>query len=185
MNREKIKNFVMPFYNSSSRFFHNWNHIKDGLKYSDILNDEQYIAWLFHDIIYLPGFSDNENSSAKYLSEYINSEQIGINSEVAIQIILDTKNHIATFPESQIIQDIDMLCMAYEYTDFVLSRENVAKEYIPFYGKEKVEEGIIHFLESIQNKKIYHSTEFVNLNKKAQENINEYISQFKKNIFDK
>ena len=178
MNREDIKRFALPFYNSSTRFFHNWSHIQDGLSYEHLMNNEQYIAWLFHDIIYLAGFSENEEASAKYLENYILSNDLNVDHKIACQIILDTKNHKTDNYHSQIVQDIDMLCFSHDYNDFVLSRINIAKEYIPFYGEGKVNFGIIDFLKSIKNEKIYLTDDFKHLNDKAYCNIEQYIKEY-------
>lgn len=184
MNKTTMIEFVKPFYNSQSRFFHNWNHIEDGLNYQELFTNEQYAAWLFHDIVYLPGFSDNEKVSADYLAQYLRNNQSGIDIEVAIQIIMDTKDHAPTIKESSLLLDIDMLCFSFDYGIFALSRELVIQEYVGFFSKEEVLKGVYSFIEKMRGKEIYKTEKFLQFNDKAQENIERYLIENKIFNFD-
>lgn len=176
IDREKIKNFVYPFYCCPSRFFHNWDHILSAQSYFDIMSDEQYIAWMFHDIIYLPGSQNNEKNSADYLSTYININNLNIDNNIAYQIVLDTKEHISTIKESLFILDIDMLCLSFEYEDFYKSRMDVVKEYSSLFGYNETIHGTKDFLRKLLGQDIYFHENFKNRNTIVEKNILKYIN---------
>jgi len=182
MNKTTMIEFTKPFYNSQSRFFHNWNHIEDGLNYQYLFTNEQYAAWLFHDIVYLPGFSYNEKVSADYLAEYLRKTPSNIDIEVAVQIIMDTKEHVSTIKESSLVLDIDMLCFSFDYEVFALSRELVTQEYVGFFSKEEVLKGVYHFIDNMRGREIYKTENFLQYNEKAQKNIERYLIEHKKNL---
>lgn len=71
-------NLIKPYYNQPWRVYHDWSHIEQGLqvykkyfknfaeqKYSSQECDVIILAWLLHDVVYLPGSPYNEDSSAR------------------------------------------------------------------------------------------------------------------------
>lgn len=176
INREKIICFVEQFYNHPGRYFHNFKHILSAEKYFNEMSDEQYVAWLFHDIIYIPGNNDNEEESEKFFQEYILWNDLNVDYNIVSKIILDTKLHKATIPESNFVLDIDMLCMSLPYEEFVFSREEVVKEYAPVFGEKETREGVKNFMIELIGKNIYTTDKFLSKNELAQNNIKRYIS---------
>lgn len=176
IDRKKIIKFVEPFYNNQSRYFHNFDHILSAEKYFDEMTDEQYVAWLFHDIIYIPGENDNEEKSEQFFQEYILWNDLNVNSEIVSQIILDTKLHKPTIEESAFVLDIDMLCLSLPYNEFLSSREDVIKEYSPVLGEKVTRNGVKFFMRDLIDKKIYYTEEFFHRNELAQKNIENYLS---------
>ena len=168
--------FIKPFYEAEFRYFHNFAHILSGLDFFDNMTNEQFIAWMFHDIIYLPGSPDNEKNSADYACLYIRLNNLKVDEKIVYQIILDTKLHIATIKESQLILDIDMLCFSLLYQEFYKSRANVFKEYEPLYGKEDTIVGMKNFLDKI-DKIIYSHNSFLHLNELAVLHIENFLNE--------
>lgn len=175
INRNEIANFVKPFYMGATRFFHNWDHILSGKKYFDKMSDEQYVAWMFHDIVYLPGSSENEKNSAEYFLFYSKQKSLNIDNNIVYQIIMDTKTHIATIKEAFFILDIDMLCFSLKYEDFYESRMQVIQEFSPLFGKSETEKGVYNFLKDFYGKKTYYHSDFEHLNGIVNDNIKKYL----------
>lgn len=175
IDRDEIANFVKPFYIGETRFFHNWDHILSGKPYFNKMSDEQYIAWMFHDIVYLPGSGENEKNSADYFMFYSKQKSLNINNDVVYQIILDTKTHIATIKEAIYILDIDMLCFSLNYDDFYESRVQVIQEFSPLFGKSETEKGVYNFLNDFYGKKTYNHEDFIHLNHAVNVNIKKYL----------
>lgn len=173
---KNIKDFVKPFYIGESRKFHNWAHIKSAFDVWEKLNIDQKIAWLFHDIVYLPGSNENEQQSANFMEKYMNENYPEINTTKIKNIILDTKSHVATTTDSIVLMDIDMFSLALPYGKFLELRKLAFSEYESFYSTEKTAKGTIDFCNEILSKdKIFISNDFNYLNEKARRNLNSYL----------
>lgn len=93
--------------------YHNWNHILYGLRFARSIQDiefewniEQQLAWLFHDVVYVPGATDNEENSV-HLMELMLMDYNNIDTVAIANIIMDTKTHYPTNPLSKSIIDVD------------------------------------------------------------------------------
>lgn len=173
--------YITPFYDAEYRRFHNMVHINSGLNVLSNLNlsitDEQYIAWLFHDIIYFPGYDKNEEMSAQYMSDFCKTHNLNINIDLAYQIIMDTKLHKPTCEQSKIVLDMDMYTLGQpSYNDFQDDRINVIFEYERFCGgTNKAEAGVLDFLKNIQGEKIFCTDEFQQFQPCFENNAQQYI----------
>ena len=176
VDRKKIIKFVETFYNDESRHFHNFTHILSAKDFFEKMTDEQYVAWLFHDIVYIPGRNDNEEKSEEFFQEYILWNDLNVNPKIVSQIILDTKLHKPTIEESAFVLDIDMLCLSLPYNEFLSSREEVIKEYSSVFGENVTKNGVKFFMRDLIDKKIYYTEEFFYRNELAQKNIEKYLS---------
>lgn len=162
--------YVKPFYNQKDRFFHNFMHIAKGLiqiasikRSGDpiFLSDEQFIAWLFHDIVYLPTSNKNEEISADVMRDFCEEYNLNIDVDIAYQIIIDTKKHQPSFSQSEIVLDMDMSCLGPQsYMDFVKERHLVIQEYAQYFGEEKSKKGVVDFLKNIKDNNIFHTAYF-------------------------
>lgn len=176
-----IYSYITPFYDAEYRRFHNMVHINSGLNVLSNLNlsitDEQYIAWLFHDIIYFPGYDKNEEMSAQYMSDFCKTHNLNINIDLAYQIIIDTKLHKPTCEQSKIVLDMDMYTLGQpSYNDFQDDRINVIFEYERFCGgTNKAEAGVLDFLKNIQGEKIFGTDEFQQFQPCFENNAQQYI----------
>jgi predicted metal-dependent HD superfamily phosphohydrolase len=170
-------------YSSSNRFYHNLGHIKSMLlevkKFQNEINDYDSVLFAiwFHDIIYEPNNTDNEEKSAECSRAFLNNldyEKNRINK--VIDLILRTKDHsnqiLNEDLDAQIFLDCDIIIFASERKDYLNYAKSVRNEYssIPdtIYHK-----GRINVLESFLNKNyIFRNKSFQKLyEKKARKNV--------------
>jgi predicted metal-dependent HD superfamily phosphohydrolase len=156
-------NILLTMWNESHRSYHTQNHLLDLIdqinEQKSKLNQVQYekliLCALFHDIVYDPKKSDNEEKSANFFIECCQDKS---NSDVleVKQMILDTKTHEATTNLSESFNYYDMSIVERDF-DQLLEWENGIHEEFKAYG-EAYKEGRLKFLESILDK-YPHNTE--------------------------
>lgn len=185
---KNISNIIKPIYQSNNVFFHDYSHIEYGLEMMNKLpsnikvNDNQLIAWLFHDIVYDVSSKTNEEDSAKFFLSFYNDnttlfEKFDLDLNHVSNIILDTKNHTSFHSDqSPLILDIDMSCLSGDYEVFKKGRENVLKEYSMVYDEKSLLEGTLSFLNYFKDNKIFITDYFIeNHELNAHENISLYL----------
>jgi predicted metal-dependent HD superfamily phosphohydrolase len=166
LNKWNIKcdvNTLLSMWNESHRAYHTLNHLNDVIdqinesksKYSDKEYEKLMLTALFHDCVYDPMRSDNEEKSADFFMECCSDKS---NSDVleVRQMILDTKTHEATTNLSESFNHYDMSIVERDF-DQLLEWENGIHEEFKAYG-EAYKEGRLKFLESILDK-YPHNTE--------------------------
>lgn len=119
---------VHGYYDQPHRHYHGWNHIVQGAelglelskKFQEFeLTNTQQLAWLFHDIIYVPQTGQNpllpvmpganESLSTQLcLSMQGDFPDVLINTNFLRTIIMDTSGHFADIEDSYPILDIDL-----------------------------------------------------------------------------
>jgi predicted metal-dependent HD superfamily phosphohydrolase len=108
---------VLRCYDEPHRCYHDRRHLREifdeVLRHELPLAPEQALALLFHDAIYVPGAArgSNELMSAQLLrvyGEHIDSRRL----EAAAAIIVDTTEHCARTPLSELVLDLDLLRLA-------------------------------------------------------------------------
>ena len=167
LNKWNIKcdvNTLLSMWNESHRHYHNLNHLNDVIdqinesksKYSDKEYEKLMLTALFHDCVYDPMKSDNEEKSADFFMECCSDKS---NSDIldVKQIILDTKTHNSTTPLSESFNKFDMSIVERDFSE-LLEWENGIHEEFSVYPKEQYKEGRIKFLESLLDK-YTHNTE--------------------------
>lgn len=183
----KYLKMVKNNYSEPHRIFHNWSHIESGLKLlKDIPNIslEQKISWLYHDVIY--DIKSNKNEELSSLKAIDDIKQQKDNNKIDVNIVSiiinDTKSHIPSIKESEIILDIDMSSLAIKnYEDFVRLRILAASEYSVF-GKDLVIQGTKKFIsELLSQNKIFYSENFSYMNEIAFNNLKKYYNEFEEN----
>lgn len=181
--KKELFNYLLetakPYYVNEKRFYHNYDHIIEMLNFDSniILNDSQILAIICHDIVYDTNRKDNEEQSVilmKKLFSHLFENEIIEKSSV---IIRDTINHNPTIEDSKIVLDLDMMRLAFDYDVFIKHNDNVRKEYSQ-YNDEQWDFGRKQFLNTLLNKKIFHSEYFINkdYNNKLQKNIKKFLS---------
>ncbi len=137
---------VLYNYDEPHRFYHNIEHILTMLnkaKERNILSDELYLAIVFHDIIYNPRASNNEEKSAELFYSYIQNDSVK-------QAILDTKHHR---PNTDSLLSIDLCMLDLEivhsgFEEFIQFEHKIFKEY-QFVDYNTYKEKRIEVLESL------------------------------------
>ena len=122
------------------------------------LTDEQYIAIWFHDFIYWPQSQVNEEMSAQYCVEFLqdhpsfNNYIVEISSSTVARIITDTKDHIATHPQSGLVIDLDLAGLADPFFKYMETGKLIREEY-SHLSDEQWAEGRIKFINKFLGRK--------------------------------
>jgi len=127
-------------YAEPHRHYHTWNHLEQMGEHARTLNldhlDEVVLAILFHDAVYDPRATDNEQRSADLMRTMMNEHASPEVLDKAETLILATANH--RVPEgipSDLAEtcacflDMDLAIFAAYEPDFVAYDEAIRKEY--------------------------------------------------------
>ena len=128
---------VVAYWNGPGRFYHSLSHLddllrqireKEGLSAVDV--DKLTLAAIFHDIIYDPQASDNEEKSAELLLKHCSY----VNDDIqdVVTIILDTQTHKPSSALSAMFSAMDMDIMNRSLDELLVWEEGIRKEYQPF-----------------------------------------------------
>ena len=140
-----IDSVLIRFYNSNARHYHGMRHILDCLStfrhcgnISVCYEELEFAIW-FHDLIYVPGRSDNELNSAtiaKAMADCLGLPQcFGHRVE---RLIICTEYHIPdlTFPDTALMIDIDNNILGESKQEYDKYAEGIRKEFEPVVGHE-------------------------------------------------
>lgn len=185
---------IKPYYLEKHRHFHTWEHIQSGLNLIEELkeqytfSDSQIIAWLFHDIVYVPHNKKNEFDSVKVFKSFYKNGDLKIfdvDELIVERIILDTIDHKPSIEESKIILDIDMSSLVLNWNKFLELRLKVLDEYSPYYSKINLKNGTLKFIDNlIKEKKFFFQTEIFSskYEKNLEFNLINYRKYIEKNL---
>jgi pantetheine-phosphate adenylyltransferase len=130
---------VRRMWNGPGRFYHSERHLDDLLQQiaaqSNTERDKLTLAAIFHDIIYEPERSDNEERSALFLEAHCTRDVSDI-----VQIIRDTATHQPSTPLSAIFNAMDMDILNRSWPELQAWEDGIYLEYSPHVGdayKEK------------------------------------------------
>lgn len=158
LNKWNIKcdiNTVLSMWNESHRHYHSLDHLNDLINqinegksnFSEKEYEKLLIASIFHDIVYDPMKSDNEEKSAEFFMnccvEKSNPDILDVN-----QMILDTKTHKANTKLSESFNNYDMNIVERDFDQLLGWEKGIYEEY-KGHGKEAYKSGRIKFLESL------------------------------------
>ena len=129
--------YIETFYNAPGRYYHNMDHLDEVLccleeyKSDGIFTDREYhihiITAIYHDIIYNPKATDNEEKSAEFVKHCTCSEDI---KRAAYSLILFTKYN--RNPENDLEEDFmcaDMCVFEKSFTKILEFEKKIQKEY--------------------------------------------------------
>lgn len=181
MNTKEISDYVnieesiiidiKHYYDEPHRSYHSWNHITQGIKdfkYIEkekifIIEQSMKIAWLFHDIVYLP-FNINSDLSNEELSlrtlEFYNSTKMFLPLDLieeSKKLIKATEKHISFDEKSAIFLDVDMAYLGADYDIFLNVRKKVREEYSNYSDNDFAKGTINFYLSMLRKDKIYQS----------------------------
>ncbi|MEM9773993.1 MAG: N-methyl-D-aspartate receptor NMDAR2C subunit [Chloroflexota bacterium] len=134
---EIVWNLLDDCYSESIRGYHNWNHIADCFIQFDeaahLANNRTQLelALFYHDVIYDPKGSGNEEASAEFAAETLSRAGFP-DSEIAIvhQLILDTKHQVE--PKSfdgRLLVDVDLSILGADPARFDQYETDIRQEY--------------------------------------------------------
>jgi len=131
---------IESFYKSSDRYYHNLDHIgymlSKAVKFKKVVNDYNSILFAiwFHDVIYDPKKSDNEEMSSEFAEEFLKKINFDIGKIKNIKnLILKTKNHSIIDSnedfDTKFFLDLDLLIFGVKKKKYRKYTENIRKEY--------------------------------------------------------
>jgi pantetheine-phosphate adenylyltransferase len=178
--QDDVYYFIEPYYNERHRKFHTMDHIKSMFKYYEDrglpISNEVFLAICFHDIVYDPMRTDNEEKSFEVFEKYYKTTPIfenGLNIAMIENLILSTKDHFNVLENCGIetrnflIADLNILYSAdigvlieyenqifFEYQKYPIEcyLENRLKFLWKFYVENQVSL-IIELISYVKNKK--------------------------------
>ena len=123
-------------YAEPHRAYHTWHHIEDMLgrfaAIADGLRDRETfeLAILFHDAVYDPKASDNEEQSAILMRERLAGRMAPAALDAIEALIMATKTHQpGVHPDAPYLIDIDLAILGAEPADFDAYDAAIRKEY--------------------------------------------------------
>lgn len=147
---------ILSMWNESHRSYHTLNHLNDLInqinedksKYTEKEYEKLIIASLFHDCVYEPSESNNEEKSAEF---FINCCIDKSNSDIQEikQMILDTKTHKASTRLSESFNNYDMNIVERDFNQLLEWEMGISEEY---KNNDSYKEGRLKFLESLLDK---------------------------------
>jgi len=154
-------NTVLAMWNEAHRSYHNLNHLNDLISqinenksnFSEKEYEKLMLVAIFHDIVYDPSSSTNEEDSANFLME-CSVDKNNIDILDVEKMILDTKTHTSSNKLSEAFNSYDMNIVERDF-ELLLEWENGISEEFSVYPKEQYKEGRLKFLESLLDK--YHN----------------------------
>lgn len=160
LDRYQIKanvNMILDMWNESHRHFHNLDHLNDIISQinesygnggiTERQRDNLIITALFHDVIYEPTRSDNEEQSANFFFELCQNKDNTDIIEIK-EAILDTKTHESSTKLSELFNHFDMNIVERDFNELMKWESGIYEEY-KIVGDEKYKEGRIQFLENL------------------------------------
>lgn len=186
---ESIYHDLLTRYSEPHRHYHDARHIDQCLQEFDAARGTalnpvalEWAIW-FHDIVYDPKGSDNEERSAKYARECLQQVSPELAGQVS-DLILTTKTHLpGAVPDAPLLIDIDLSILGKSPERFAEYETEIRKEYVwvpmNVYCGKRVE--ILRgFLSS---KRIYRTKSFHDrYEDAARRNISKLISELRREV---
>jgi pantetheine-phosphate adenylyltransferase len=124
---------VLDCYRESHRFYHTTQHLLDvvsQLAKVENFDDELFLAAVYHDAVYNPKASDNEEASANLFVEHSKKSDLS-NQQInnIKQFILDTKTHKASSDKSNLLIEADLNILKRPFNKLLEYEKQIFKEF--------------------------------------------------------
>jgi predicted metal-dependent HD superfamily phosphohydrolase len=183
---EYVERALISLYSYPKRGYHNWNHIiaclheldAIGLPDIDSFKDILSLAIYYHDCVYVPENSDNEERSAE--RAFIDLLALGFSPSYAkwvySHILLTTHKEPCMYLSGQVLMDIDMSILGKEPHIFQAYEDGIHQEYT-FIDESSYYRYRVIFLKSLLKKDAIYQTKYFQdkYEKTARENITRCI----------
>lgn len=159
---EKILMVLHHGYYSANRFYHNWNHILSCLKQSKRCGKrcakapELKAAIWFHDAVYAPNRSDNEEQSALLARQSLTELRLPEDFVDSVSALIMVTRHFSSSDEipergspGAVIRDLDLAILGYSRRRFAEYEYAIRREYAHLEEEEyrrRRSEVLKHFL---------------------------------------
>jgi pantetheine-phosphate adenylyltransferase len=136
--KERLSSLGFPVevtdrYAEHHRFYHTTAHLQDvisNIEKKGTLDDELFLAAVYHDAVYDPKAKDNEEKSAElFLSDAKNSGLKEEQRKTIQQLILDTKSHQPSSEKSKVLIEADLAILSQPFEKLIEYEDQVFKEY--------------------------------------------------------
>ena len=182
---------LVTAYSEPHKYYHTDKHISACLKYLDVAGefsdkkDEVELAIWFHDAIYKTFSSNNEENSAIWAKNFLDSNKCNreLIERVYKLIIATSHNHEINTKDESLLVDIDLTILGEDQETYRQYQVAIRKEYklIPnfIYRKKRVQ-----ILKNFLNRKSIYSNAFFieRLERQARENISNEIRRYKSRV---
>lgn len=122
---------VLALYDAPYRRYHDRRHVLEMFAQASArgvaLNPAQALAVLFHDAVYVPGCEHNEAASAALIETMAQGADADTIS-LAAKIVLDTRTHVATCAEAEVVLDLDLYRLSAPEAEFDAHSQAVFEE---------------------------------------------------------
>lgn len=174
-------------YGDPARTYHNWTHIDamldllDGVRnageFADVELPEVELAIFFHDVVYDPKASDNEQRSADILRDMSAGIDVGLIANVCSMILATEKHRPSTDASTKLLLDLDLAVLGAAPAEYDAYVTGVRQEY-SFLPDEKWNAGRKKVLERfLERPVVYQTSHFRHLlEQNARQNILREIS---------
>jgi len=175
---ESFHNEIALNYNSNTRFYHNFTHIKNMVEFALSIKekiedfDTFILAIFYHDVIYNSRKSNNEEESAKLAKNHLSLINFNIYKiDIISEMILRSKNHSESKSDDsndlKLFLDTDLLIFASPKNIYQQYVSNIKEEYkhvpkIIFNTKRK------QILKNIYSEKYIYKTNLFRTNHEQQ-----------------
>jgi predicted metal-dependent HD superfamily phosphohydrolase len=142
---------LTELYTRPERRYHNLQHIAAMLTGApEPLSIEQTLAIWFHDAIYNPISTSNEEDSAELVTKLYDIDKLERIADPSLitDIILSTKKHQPLCKQAEIVLDLDLAILGTNPSAYKTYVENVKAEYTQHIPEEMFHSGRSQFLKS-------------------------------------
>ncbi len=144
----KFPTEVLLNYDEPHRFYHTTQHLFEvvsSLAKFEVFEDDLFLAAVYHDAVYNPQANDNEEQSANlFIKDAKQSNLTEQQIKLISQLILDTKNHIASSEVSQQLITADLNILNQPLNKLIEYENQIFKEYqfvdYNIYKPKRIEE---------------------------------------------
>lgn len=151
-------------YTNPSRKYHNLKHITSMLMGTpEPLTNNQIMAIWFHDAIYNPMSTSNEEDSVDLISKLYNTDGLdaeGVDITIVGKIIMSTQQHQPLCDEAKLVLDLDLAILgspSHVYDEYV---KNVTAEYTEHIPAHMFHPGRAAFLRKFLQRDSFFFTEW-------------------------
>lgn len=174
-------NAVIDRYEQNQCAYHNWSHVQDLFLTWHTMGfgmptHEMQLAIQFHDVVYDPMRSDNEEQSVAFMRSMLADTFSESVLERVESMILATKHHDSDDFETQLFLDLDMSILGRSWEDFLVYCDKIRAEY-SFVSDEAFEKGRKGFFQKcLERKHIFLTGAFrQKFEAQARSNISKYL----------
>ncbi|APW63328.1 hypothetical protein BSF38_04892 [Paludisphaera borealis] len=146
--RSAVGRELVEAYSSEDRHYHGVSHILTMLDAIERFEarfqdpDAARLAAFFHDVVYLPGRTDNEQRSAERLASLLAEVEDAQVIDRACELIMATGEHrMSGNPSVDLFIDVDMSILAASWPEYSKYAEGVMREYTPASGDQAYRKG--------------------------------------------